>query len=129
DARGARILFDVLLPFRPGNRDDVLAFRKQPRQSDLRRCGMTGWTRCSGQSRGHSCEPADKRHVAVEILLLKSRQAPPHVVGGEPLDVRNSSRQKPAPNRTEGHEANAKLRADRKKAVFGLAEPEGVLAL
>ena len=66
DRRG--VAFEIRAPFRPWDRNDVIALRENPGEGNLRRGG--------GLFLGKGLEPFDQRAVRVKVVALEARQPP-----------------------------------------------------
>ena len=78
---------------------------------------------------GHLLEAFDQNDVLLEILLLKSRETPTHVVLFQLLRVLHSAAQETAAKRAEGNEPDPQLTTRGQHRRLGLAGPQGVFTL
>src|SRR6266404_281833 len=100
-AVGCGVLLDAGDPLGAGNRGDVIALRKQPRQGDLRRC------------RTHLCgnglDLVNDAQVAPEILAGEARVGLAPIVVGELFGRANLAGEEAVAQRRVGNEADAQL--------------------
>src|ERR1043166_2305160 len=111
DRRGGGVLLHVLDALGPGNRDNVRALREQPRQRELRGSARAAWSGRTRPALRHLLEPLHEGEVVREVLPLKARQMPPHIVLGQAVGGRHRAGEKRAAERAERHEPDAELTA------------------
>src|SRR5215469_2738890 len=115
------ILFKVLPPLRPRNRNDVFTLSQHPCQRKLRRLVLL-----LPRNFFHA---AHQLEVLLEICALKPWRRPPVVLRREILEFPDLLRKEAAPQRAVRDEANPQLAARRQNFVFGVARPQRVFGL
>src|SRR6185295_8033721 len=85
DRERAQVFFEIAAALGPGDRQDVVALRQEPRQREL--------TGLHALLLRDLLDPMDERKVVVEVLLLKPRMLAAAIVGRKIALILDPSRQ------------------------------------
>src|SRR5882672_338517 len=112
DVGRARILFQMIEPRRAGNGNDVVAFREQPGERQLRH-GAIVFARDSRES-------VEQFQILRKILALETRHGEANVLRRQRGDIANGTWKKAARQRREGDEGDTHLLASVEDGDFGV---------
>src|SRR5260370_15158211 len=116
DIERTDIFLQIVAPFGAGDWDDVVALGQYPGKRKLRRRALF--------RAGNFANSLHEIEIALKIIALKSWRRAPEIVFLQILRLFDFAGQKSAAQRTVRHEADAKLPANTKHFLLGVARPE-----
>src|SRR5262249_6194743 len=111
----AEVFLQTTDMLRSGDRNDVVALRKDPGQGQLRRlASLRG---------GERLDAAHQFQILLKIIGFKSREPEPAVIRCELIHPPEAAREEAAPERAVCHKSDAQLSADRENVLLNIACP------